>query len=47
LVITTFWVALPATIAIFPQQSLIRIDDIEPAIAANTNASVLWYNKGL
>ena len=47
LVIATFWCALPATIAIFPQMSAIDVCDVEAEIAANTKATQLFYNKGL
>lgn len=43
----TFFFALPATIAIFPQMSEVRTQDLEKDIQEKTNEKVVFYNKGL
>lgn len=48
-VVTTlsFAFALPVAIALFPQTSSIRYEQLEPAIQQLTSDSQLYYNKGL
>lgn len=43
----TFFYALPATIAIFPQMSEVKTKELEPEIQEKANDSVVYYNKGL
>jgi len=43
----SFAVALPIALALFPQYSEIRRDQLEPEIQARTNEEILIYNKGL
>ncbi|CAF0844511.1 unnamed protein product [Brachionus calyciflorus] len=43
----TFFYALPATIAIFPQMSEVKTKDLEKEIQERTNEDVVRYNKGL
>ncbi|KAL4231548.1 Sideroflexin-5 [Mactra antiquata] len=43
----SFGLALPATIALFPQYASIATTDLEPEIQAATKETVLIYNKGL
>lgn len=43
----TFFYALPATIAIFPQMSEVKIKELEQEIQEKSKDSVIYYNKGL
>lgn len=43
----SFGLALPATIALFPQYASIATKDLEPEIQAATSEEVLIFNKGL
>jgi len=42
-----FFYALPATIAIFPQMSEVKTNDLEKEIQTKTKEQTLFYNKGL
>jgi len=42
-----FGIALPFTIALFPQRSKIAVTDVESEIASKTNSKQLFFNKGL
>lgn len=43
----SFFFALPATIAIFPQMSEVQVKELEPEIQQKAKESVVYYNKGL
>jgi sideroflexin-5 len=43
----TFFYALPATIAIFPQMSEVNVKDLEPEIQKAAKEPHVYYNKGL
>ncbi|KAH3786577.1 sideroflexin-5-like [Dreissena polymorpha] len=43
----SFGLALPATVAMFPQYATIATKDLEPEIQAATSEETLIYNKGL
>lgn len=45
--VASFGIALPFTIALFPQMSEIAVEDVEPEIQKNCKETVLNYNKGL
>ena len=42
-----FFYALPATIAIFPQMSEVKVKELEPEIQSAAKDSVVYFNKGL
>jgi len=46
-VLTSFFIALPLAIALFPQYSKIRVDQLESEVQKNTDEEFLYYNKGL
>jgi len=46
-VVTSFFIALPIAIALFPQFSSIHTNKLEDEIQNNTSEPVLYYNKGL
>jgi len=46
-VVTSFFIALPIAIALFPQFSSIPTNKLEDEIQNNTSEPVLYYNKGL
>ena len=43
----TFFYALPATIAIFPQMSEVKTSELEKEIQEKTKDDTVLYNKGL
>jgi tricarboxylate carrier len=43
----SFFVTLPATLAIFPQMSEIKTENLEEEIRKNCSDETLFYNKGL
>ena len=43
----SFGLALPVSIALFPQTSEIKVTDLEPEFQHKTDRSTLFYNKGL
>jgi hypothetical protein len=43
----SFGFALPAAIALFPQNSKMSREDVEVEVAANTTSPYLYFNKGL
>lgn len=46
-VLTSFFIALPLAIALFPQISKVEVDQLEPEVRAKTDEKFLYYNKGL
>jgi sideroflexin-5 len=42
-----FFIALPASIAIFPQMSEVKTNELEDDIKDKTTEQILYYNKGL
>ncbi|EJW76839.1 hypothetical protein WUBG_12251, partial [Wuchereria bancrofti] len=45
--IFSFAFSLPISLAIFPQESRILCDHLEPEIRKNTTQEYLFYNRGL
>ena len=43
----SFFYTLPATIAIFPQMSEVKTEELESEIQQKTSDKVVYYNKGL
>ncbi|CAI5443026.1 unnamed protein product [Caenorhabditis angaria] len=43
----SFAFSLPIALALFPQESALPIDQLEPELRAKTTAKELYYNKGL
>ncbi|CAF4536180.1 unnamed protein product, partial [Rotaria magnacalcarata] len=43
----SFGLALPISIALFPQRSKVSINELEKEIQARTNQPYVYYNKGL
>ncbi len=43
----SFFYTLPATIAIFPQMSEVKTEELEGEIQQKTGDKVVYYNKGL
>ena len=42
-----FGIALPVTIALFPQKSKMATAQLEPELASQTTSSFVYFNKGL
>ncbi|XP_029943056.1 sideroflexin-5-like isoform X2 [Salarias fasciatus] len=45
--LAAFGLALPLAISLFPQTSQVRVEQLEPEIAAATDCKTVMYNKGL